>query len=65
MNDGDVTTEALDNFKNMRSEEDRHAALGHAGKERLERAGSESVNTFERFIEEENSRPMNYRGGKS
>ena len=65
MNDRDMTAKAFDDFENMRCEKNGHTALGHACEQRFQRARGKRVDTFERFVEKQNARPMDHRGRES
>ena len=54
MNDADVTAQPFHDFEHMGSQEDGDAPRDHALQHGFQRAGSDSVHAFERFIQKEN-----------
>src|SRR5271168_1453442 len=65
VDDGDVGAEALDDFKDMRGEEDGGASGNHSLQHLLQRTGGDGVDAFEWLVEEENLRVVNDGRGKS
>ena len=55
IDDGDVGAEALDDFEDVRGEEDGGAAGDHALKHGFEGAGGDGVDAFEGLVEEEDA----------
>ena len=65
VDDRDVSAEALDDFEDVRGEEDGGAARDHALKHGFERAGGDGVDAFEGFVEEEDFGAVDNGSGES
>ena len=65
VNDRDVRTKPLDDLEHVRSKEDRSATRDHPLQHRLQGAGGNSVDAFERLVEKKNLGSVNDRGSKS
>ena len=64
LNDADVRTKALDDFQDVRGEENGAAVGDEALQEALERGGGNGIHAFKRLVEKKYFRAVNDGGGK-
>src|SRR5437899_499891 len=64
LNDADVRTKALDNFQDMRGEENGAAVRDKALQEALERGGGNGIDAFKGLVEKKYFRAVDHGSGK-
>ena len=65
MDDGHVAAQPLDDFQDVRRQEDGCAAFRHTRQQRFQSSCGEGIHAFERLVKEQNARSVNHRGSES